>query len=333
MKVHFRLSHTISMSEASASPDGGDISPTKRAFVDSFFGPDNHPSSDTICKDSCQLCCGGCFSGSEFYACTKRIKKHSRGQVCLVHHSYSKCVSCSAVVHSGCFVKSTRGYYEPQAHVPWKCIECTLAPSPSSETATVSKAVSNTASEAITATVVTDNDTFTSVAIFNSRQDLFRHMRDFKWRCRAGGAAATAHRLYFNCCVDRCAVTFGAKALNHNNPEDGEWSVKNMPTAHACFQSTKLVVGTALTTHTSNLPLNVFKDIQRLSCCKSFLTPSIQRYLQSTYNGILVDTKLIYNIGYRARRKLGVSEIERLVEQQKVSMSIHRSSTAVYTSA
>jgi hypothetical protein len=72
-----------------------------------------------------------------------------------------------------------------------------------------------------------------------------------------------------------------------------------------------------LTTRTCHLPIDVYREIQRLACCKAFNSASIQTFIRMAHS-LTVDTSLIYNIGYRARSKLGVGDIGLLLAQQSV---------------
>jgi hypothetical protein len=115
----------------------------------------------------------------------------------------------------------------------------------------------------------------------------------------------------------KCSIKLAANAKDADDLELGEWCVKDLPSTHTCIGATASTQKTILSTHSKSLSREIFKEIQRLSCCKAFQTHSIQRFIQETYN-VLVDTTLIYNIGYRARAKLGIGEMERLFAQQKV---------------
>jgi hypothetical protein len=119
-----------------------------------------------------------------------------------------------------------------------------------------------------------------------------------------------------------CAVTFKARAYSicaglpeDVSIEDVEWCAVNMPTQHDCC---KHVIQTNLTTTVCRLPRDVYKDIQRLACCKAFNSQSIQQYIKMTYPPLIVDVNLIYNIGYRARTKIGIGDVGLLLEQQTV---------------
>jgi hypothetical protein len=72
-----------------------------------------------------------------------------------------------------------------------------------------------------------------------------------------------------------------------------------------------------LTTRVCHLPRDAFQEIQRLACCKAFNSHSIQQYIKMSYQ-LTVDVPLIYNIGYRARNKLGIGDYTLLLHQQAV---------------
>jgi hypothetical protein len=66
-------------------------------------------------------------------------------------------------------------------------------------------------------------------------------------------------------------------------------------------------------------------EIQRLACSKAFNTVSIQSFIKAQY-AIVVNTSLIYNIGYRARQKLGISDMEKLILQRDVCVYVTHTS-------
>jgi len=132
-----------------------------------------------------------------------------------------------------------------------------------------------------------------------------------------------------------CAVTFKAKAHSvcANLPEgvyieDVEWCAVDMPLQHDCC---KHVIQTDLTTRVSHLPCDVYKEIQRLACCKAFNSQSIQQYIKMTYPPLIVDVNLIYNIGYRARTKIGIGDVGLLLAQQTVRVYTSTSSLRILT--
>jgi hypothetical protein len=149
-------------------------------------------------------------------------------------------------------------------------------------------------------------------------------MKEHGWKVKS----SEANRIYFSCA--KCTVRFGSKAQT-DDVESGEWVAVNMPPSHDCFKTAYRPVATAVTTRVCNLPNEVFNEIQRLACCKAFLTVSIQTFIKHRF-GIVVDTALIYNIGYRARQRLGIGDIERLYEQQKVTVyTLHTSPSFTLT--
>ena len=153
--------------------------------------------------------------------------------------------------------------------------------------------------------------------MFTNRQHLLQYARDHGWKCRSGGS--TMPRCYFVCAQRERACSLGFCAKTHSNDgddiENGEWCAVNMPAQHDCF---KVVSATALTTRVCHLPRIAFQEIRRLACCKAFNSASIQQFIKLAYQGLIVDTQLIYNIGYRARTKLGVGDYTLLVAQQAV---------------
>jgi len=103
-----------------------------------------------------------------------------------------------------------------------------------------------------------------------------------------------------------------------NDFDNGGWCAINMPSSHECRCDSKSAA-LPVTTRVCNLPIEVFQDIQRLACSKAFLTVNIQTYIKTRFS-LVVDTALIYNIGYRARQKLGICDMERLYAHQQVTV-------------
>ena len=271
-------------------------------------------------------CAGGTLSADgTFHSCSKRpanfLKKHhARGVVCTIHHAFIKCQSCALHVHAGCSVPSSHGYTIPG--VNWTCQRCTLYPPSVEVKHELSECTPNSGpKEDQTPEGQEASEKKGSKHLFDTRQLLLEHARSCGWQIRSSNGA----RLYFACAKGSCALTFKAKGKGQDC--ENEWIATDMPSEHSCWKSVSgsfKAVATAMTTRVCNLPRDVFNDIQRLACCKAFLTVNIQTYIKQVYNGLVVDTSLIYNIGYRARQKLGISEMDKLYSQQEV---------AVYTSS
>jgi hypothetical protein len=284
-----------------------------RMIAAAAMNPLQNPFEETTTDDSCKTQCFQCFSS----VCKKRVMKHPRGVVCKVHHDFISCsASCGSIVHLGCVIETISGLsMMPDPGIPWLCPKCTprtcLPPSktepPECAPSTVDKKDANIAEA---------RSKYKTKTFFENRQALFDHMRMAKWTCSSGGEKPW---LYFRCGCGKggkgaCSLKFAASATDATELEHGEWSVKDLPTSHACVVA---IAPPLLATHAKSLSREVFKEIQRLSCSKAFQTSSIQRHIQTTYS-TLVDTKLIYNIGYRARTKLGLDEMEMLFKQKEV---------------
>ena len=288
----------------SVSPDQGNVGAADSVGENLQSSAQDDTSLDDNCN--CESQCLQCFSG-----CKKRVKGHSRGQVCKLHHDYISCAgSCGNRVHVGCVVLTNSGQSMlPNRDIPWLCAQCT--PVSMQDEVGVNDDVD-------TAEPPKKTKSYKTKTFFETRQALCHHMRLNKWTCASGGEKPW---LYFRCAFldglgqPKCSVKVSAIARDANEL-DGEWSVKDLPTSHDCVAA-KCQSSTLLTTHGKSLSCEVFKDIQRLACSKSFHTASIQRFIQTTHN-TLVDTKLIYNIGYRARSKLGLDEMDKLYQQKKV---------------
>ena len=242
--------------------------------------------------------------------------RHAKSVVCTLHHDFVKCTSCSARVHEGCHTPSPSGFSLPQRNVLWKCLECTLKPSP--------PALDDTKKE--------EGDSADSVkskseskCMFGSKIELQDTLRHMNWKIRSGKPRS----ITCQCAAGArgtsvCKQTFTVKCVDDDT--DGMWCAINMPSVHQCGGQPAPV---HVASRVCNLPIHVYKEIQSLACCKAFKPASIQQYIKQKH-GILVDTTLIYNIGYRARSKLGIGDIEQLLSQQKVT--VYTFSTSLHTS-
>jgi hypothetical protein len=347
--LYFGLDSFIPESKSSSPPSGG-------SYGDFFVTQDNNksatvttnttdttaatgstdnnvePQDEVVCGCEVYNCCGGTWSLGVFdEKCHKRpannrIKYHSRGQVCTFHHAFVKCQSCRLHVHVGCWVRHNAGYKKMVRGLIWTCQQCTDSKSEVQSKCTLKSEV--TAKPEDDAAESTEPKTETK-CVFTNRQELMQHARDHGWTTRSGQRGSP--RMYFVCQKslktnadgksEGCTVTFKAKAHSVSailpdgvNIEDVEWCAVNMPTQHDCC---KHVLQTALTTRVCRLPRDTYQEIQRLACCKSFNSQSIQQYIKFRY-GLIVDVTLIYNIGYRARTKLGIGDVGLLLAQQEV---------------
>jgi hypothetical protein len=271
-------------------------------------------------------CVGGSWSGHEFEPCDKRPafqqhRHHARDVVCIIHHRFIKCATCSLHIYEGCWVKSSNGYTQPKRDVPWKFAVCTLQPSVAStvkpentnpeENSKCTLPLAGGASEGLPLATELDEGAKCK-CIFSSRQVMLAHMREQGWVIKI----TEDNRIYFTC--KQCSLRIKAKAQS-GDVENGDWLAVNVPSSHDCVKFKP--VATAMTTRVCNLPNTVFSEIQRLACSKAFNTVSIQTFIKLHYS-ILVDTSLIYNIGYRARQKLGIAEMEKLVLQREVCVNL-----------
>ena len=256
--------------------------------------------------------------------------------MCTVHHDFIKCESCAVHVHEGCFVRSSSGYSVPKRGFPWTCLECTLAASAAAAAAASEAAAAAAAAAAALESIVTkeaDLSQSDSVktkcmtkCIFSSQRLMLQHMRDMRWRTRGSKTGLSGATMYFDCGVrinltgsltkGTCTASFACKSKDSDH-ENGDWCAINMPSSHECRGPKSVAL--PVTTRVCNLPIEVFQDIQRLACCKAFLTSNIQVYIKHRYS-LVVDTALLYNIGYRARQKLGICDMERLLAHQKVTV-------------
>ena len=267
-------------------------------------------------------CAGGTLSADgKFQSCIKRpakfnTKHHGRGVVCTIHHAFVKCESCALHVHTGCYVPSSHGYTMLMPGVKWTCQKCTLHPPSVKVKEELLKCTPDAGPENDGKPEGREaSEKKGSKSFFTTRQLLLDHTRICGWKIRSSEGV----RLYFSCAKQSCKLTFKAKGQGQNG--DLEWCVTDMPADHSCCkQGSFNAVATAMTTRVCNLPSDAYAEIQRLACCKSFLSVNIQTYIKQAYNGLVVDTSVIYNIGYRARTKLGISEMDKLYSQQEVTV-------------
>jgi hypothetical protein len=303
-------------------------SPLSAAQVDEFLAHSPPKHAKPSDSSDVQLVCMTykCFGfDHDFEVCEKRpfngrIRHHGRGEVCVIHHRFIKCASCSHHIHEGCWVKSSTGYTQPKRDLPWTCIECTLQPQGTSKVKSEnpnsegdSKCTLPVASDALP--LVTEVDESAKVrSHFKTRQLLLAHMREQGWKINNN----EGHRMYFTCL--KCSRRIKARAQSEDI-ENGDWLALNLPSSHDCVKYKPVPVATAMTTRVFHLSNAVFTEIQRLACSKAFNTVSIQTFIKSQY-GTLVDTCLIYNIGYRARQKLGIAEMEKLIVQRDVCVYV-----------
>ena len=298
-----------------------------------------------ICTCDVYPCCGGTFTVAGFKACEKRPanqkqKLHGRGMVCTIHHEFVKCQSCRLHAHAGCFVPQNTGYKQLHRGYIWTCQKCTLNADSKSGSPSQCTLKSEVTAELECESPKSKTET---KCIFPNRQQLVQHARELGWSTRSSQHGSP--RMYFVCQKSQtkqpdgksagCAVTFKARAYSvcavlpeDVSIEDVEWCAVNMPTQHNCC---KQVLQTALTTSVCRLPRDVYKDIQRLACCKAFNSQSIQQYIKSTYPPLIVDVNLIYNIGYRARTKIGIGDVGLLLAQQTVRVYTSTSSLRILT--
>jgi hypothetical protein len=237
-------------------------------------------------------------------------------------------------------VKSSNGYTQPKRDVPWTCQQCTLKSdvdpkfkSESPNTNEASKCTLPLTSSAsagdegatcqtskctlpLTSSASARDEGATCHSFFSNRQTMLAHMRDQGWAVKSN----EDNRIYFTC--TKCSRRIKTKAQT-DDVANGEWTAVNMPSSHDCVRYKP--VATCMTTRVCHLPNAVFMEIQRLACSKAFNTVSIQSFIKSQYS-ILVNTSLIYNIGYRARQKLGISDMEKLILQREVCVYVTHTS-------
>ena len=274
------------------------------------------PEECFVCCDT-YPCAGGSWVGEP---CQKRPTnhgvRHSRGLVCSLHHEFVKCQQCRLHVHVGCFVPKGTGYTPIHRDCLWTCQQCTLKPQSNDvkneEDSKCTLTSESNVSPTIECTLPSEGNQLktTSKCVFENRQLLLQHISDHGWIIRG----SASRRIYI--CCKKCALTFRAKAQD-SDTETGEWCAINMPSDHECCKLGYKRVATGLTTRVCNLHIDVFNEIQCLACSKAFCSLSIQTFIKQCYS-VIVDTKLIFNIGYRARSKLGISEMEKLYAQQQV---------------
>jgi hypothetical protein len=307
-------SHTSSSS--SSSPLNEAKLKDAERYLDGYIPPTDdaaHPidSEDVTITCETYTCVGGkWFGGTSFEPCVLRKQSHGvrhlKSMVCTLHHVFVKCNLCTAHVHEGCHAPAPSGFSLPQRNVPWKCLECTLKTQPGPPALDTKKEEDSDDS------VKTKSE---SKCMFGSKVELQETLRQMNWKIRSGKRTS----IICQCAAGArgasvCKQSFTAKCVDDDT--HGMWCAINMPSVHQCGgQPAPMHVASRV----CNLPINVYKEIQSLACCKAFKPASIQQFIKEKH-GIIVDTTLIYNIGYRARSKLGIGDIEQLLSQQKVTV-------------
>ena len=248
-----------------------------------------------------------------FEPCTKRKQtegvRHQKSMVCTMHHKYVKCQTCAAHIHEGCHVLNSSGLYSaPQRGVPWNCRECTLKLTLKSipQEQDVKPQVSEPGGGASK-----DSHSAQSKCMFSSKTELLETLRQMRWKIRS----STLRCIHCVCAEDACNSKFKVKCVDADS--DGMWCSVDMPSVHECSDGRRAQM--PVTSRVCNLPIDVYREVQKLACCKAFKPGSIQCFIKSKF-GLTVDTTLIYNIGYRARSKLGIGDMEQLFSQQKVTV-------------
>jgi hypothetical protein len=284
-------------------------------------GTANKDDDDVSITCDTYTCVGGkWFGGSSFEPCVLKKQsngiRHARSMVCTLHHNYIKCNSCSARIHEGCHAPApgNPGFSLPQRSVPWKCLQCTLKTSlPAIHKKEGGSVPEGDADDSVKSKAVTK-------CMFSSKTELVDTLKQMKWKIRSG----KPNDILCVCAAKTCKTKFNVKCVDSDT--DGMWCAINMPSVHECDgKYTQMHV----TSRVCNLPVLVYKEIQNLACCKAFKPASIQQYIKSKH-GLVVDTTLIYNIGYRARSKLGIGDMEQLLGQQRVT--VYTFSTCSHTS-
>lgn len=309
--------HLISLDDFAQVPDGDDEpSPPSpgtagMAFAASCLQRSESPKEvEIICETS--TCVGGTWLGGTMYEpCIKRKQtngiRHAKSAVCTVHHNHIKCEMCPSRIHEGCHVPTSSGYTLPVRGVPWTCLECTLK--------SVSEALdSKKGASVLGGGTSKDSDSESlSTSLISSKNDLIDTLRQMRWKIRSGYST----HIYCQCAEGLCKTQFKAKCVDPAGDTDGMWRTINMPSVHECSDGKRSAM--PVTSRVCHLPTRVYQEIQMLACCKAFRPSSIQQFIKQKH-GTIVDTTLIYNIGYRARSKLGIGDMEQLFSQQKVTV-------------
>jgi hypothetical protein len=283
-----------------------------------------------LTSSSCETftCVGGTWLGGKtFEPCVKRKQtdgvRHAKSMVCTVHHLYVKCNSCPARIHEGCHAPCPTGFSLPQRTVPWKCLQCTLEHNASAldTKAEVLKPEGDEEGGA-------SKEKAISKCVFETYADLQDHVRQTNWKIRSSKPGTATCICGVNPKFHTpCTVKFHLKRQKCNTDDpDGPWCAINMPSEHACGGGKRTPM--PVTSRVCNLPIQVYMEIQNLACCKAFKPANIQVYINQKH-GMIVDTTLIYNIGYRARAKLGIGDMEKLYSQQKVRVYTFSTSSTI----
>ena len=271
-------------------------------------------------------CCGveKDYRSNAWVPCEKRAtfasKIHSRGVICvgaLDVTKVTKCASCRNYAHANCLILQANGIVsQATRHAPWTCTTCQKIAADEKQAA---DAISSEGCAATGQQHKPEQDV-PILHTFMSKSELSRLLRNDKWGCRSSGNG----KMYMHCGLKTCQIKFSAKNLCDDTSadgDDGEWAIQGLPASHPCCgDNSKAVVVSSLVRTQAVLPDKVFKEIQRLACSHCFRSNEIQNFIRRT-EGVHVHTKLIANIGYRAREKLfgGNGDLEQLYKQQKVS--------------
>ena len=246
-------------------------------------------------------------------ACAKRTVfdtgRHSRGFCCTTHgQDNMKCHSCDALLHAGCFVIIRGKILVPSC--PWKCTKC--------EEEAVSAQPS--AQPAIAAAIVTPADidtqcTPTVVVVYGNELSLHKSASKHGWSF----SSRSGTNIYLKCkrtgCFDRHTAK-GKDESFHVTATTGQFP------QNRCYPVIKDESSMMDGYHdrVATLDKDLFKLIQQLACTRVFSSHLIAKHLHQSHKGVLVDTTLIFNIGYRCRTKIfgNRSDTSHMMEQQKV---------------
>ena len=240
-------------------------------------------------------------------ACAKRTVfdtgRHSRGYCCTTHgQDNMKCHTCDALLHAGCFVIIRGEILVPTQ--PWKCTKC--AELAVSETVTTTVSVTPPGEIECTPKVV---------VVYGNEASLHKSATKHGWNfaCRGG------NNIYLRCKRIGCLERHTAKGKDeafHVTASPGQFP------HNKCYPVLKdessMVDG--YIDRVSTLDKDLFKLIQQLACTRVFSSHLIAKHLHLSHHNVLVDTTLIFNIGYRCRSKMfgNRSDTFYLTEQQQV---------------
>ena len=319
---------SIAMS-SSPPPSTSSPSPDSSAFASGLFAQDQDHSLTAQRMLAAAATAPGHCEGSQCVGvsafgipCTRRIGydshgfRHQRGYCCTVHYSdHVKCDTCNAMMHDGCLFVVDGEVRIPSS--PWKCTKCEESVTSqyfllmASQQAQTADAAASLASDVI----VKDEDLPppTTVVVYSNEAALFKAAAKHGWNRQSRSTSGT---IYFTCRKTGCNARHSAKA------KDESFHVKGPFPQNACFAVAPNPLMDGYHDCVATLDSETYSTIRQLACTGVFTSHLIAKHILISTK-LIIDTTLIFNIGYRVRAKLfgNHTDTTYLLEQQKVYTS------------